>query len=70
MAGGGSGPLHPEQGPFPWGAPACPKEEGQQQPPGLAPTLQEAALAAALSQNPTTSQTTAQADWEASGRWL
>lgn len=52
------------------GVSESPEKEGQQQPPGLAPTLQEAALAAALSQNPTTSQTTAQADWEASGRWL
>lgn len=36
--------------------------------PPSAPILLEAALAAALSWNP--SQTTAQADWEASGRWL
>lgn len=42
-----------------------PEEEGQQQPPGLAPTLQEAAPAAVLGQHPTAGQTIAQVNGEA-----
>ena len=53
MAGGGSGPLHPGQGSLVWGAPAPPKEEGPQQPPGLAPTSQKAAPASALGRHRT-----------------
>ena len=51
MAGGGSGPLRPGQGPPVWGAPAPPEEEGPQQPPGLAP--KKAAPEAVLGQRHT-----------------
>ena len=53
MAGGGSGPLHPGQGSLVWGAPAPPKEEGPQQPPGLTPAPQKAAPTAALGRHRT-----------------
>lgn len=46
------------------GAPVNPEKEGQQQPPGLFPALQEANPTAALGGHPTAGSITSQGGWE------